>query len=508
MKRKSTYIISILALGIVMGLLIATKLDFTNHTDAKDSDFTKPTAAYVSGHDLEKSTIDVAQEVGKAVVSISMEKTEKIGGGSPHVRRYYFGFPFQDEREGPFEDDFFQRFFDDFFGGFPEREFKQRGLGSGVIISNEGYILTNEHVVANADKLTVTLSDGREFRAEIKGTDPRSDLAIIKINAKELPVVTLGDSDNVKIGQWVLAVGNPFGYVLENPEPTVTMGVISALHRSLNRGFGRDRDYSDLIQTDAAINPGNSGGPLVNLSGQVIAINVAIFSTSGGYQGVGFAIPINSAKRIISRLIEGEKILYGWLGVNIQDINDDLMDYFGLKSKDGVLVAKVLEDTPAQKAGIKEGDIIVKLDGNDITKTNDLTKFVARTQVGKEADVQIIREKQQMTLRVKVGQRPDTVKEDNFIESEDKESWRGLKVKSLEDISPRKYRIPEKIGVVVVDVEPNSLADEAGIVPGDVILSINKNQIDNLDDYNNVTKKLKGDALIGTSRGYFVVKEK
>ncbi|HDN85752.1 MAG TPA: trypsin-like serine protease, partial [Candidatus Omnitrophica bacterium] len=258
--------------------------------------------------DLEEATIKVAEKVGKAVVSISTVVRKKMG-------RWEF--------EPPFEDEFFRRFFEEFFGEFP-RERKEIGLGSGVIIDKDGYILTNEHVIQGAEEIKVRLPDGREFKAEVKGVDKRSDLAVIKINAHNLPVAELGDSDNLKIGQWVVAIGNPFGFAIESPQPTVTVGVISALHRYLPRIGKRERFYDDLIQTDAAINPGNSGGPLVDLNGKVIGINVAIITTSGGYEGIGFAIPINRAKRILGKLIRGEKILYGWLGITIQDLNEDL----------------------------------------------------------------------------------------------------------------------------------------------------------------------------------------
>jgi len=306
-----------------------------------------PAPASFEGFRMEDAIINVANIAGKAVVSISTEHTQKLRGGG----RRFFRTPF---RSSPFsEDESFRRFFDDFFGEMPDREYKQMGLGSGVIIDGEGYILTNEHVISDADKITVTLPDGREFKGEVKGKDVRSDLAIIKINAKDLPACALGDSDNLKIGQWVVAVGNPFGFALQNPEPTVTAGVISALHRSIGR-IAPNRDYGDLIQTDAAINPGNSGGPLVNLKGEIVGINVAIFSTSGGYEGVGFAIPINNAKKIISFLKEGKKILYGWLGVTVQDLSEDMAKYFGCPDKNGVLVGKVLENSPAQKAGMKD----------------------------------------------------------------------------------------------------------------------------------------------------------
>jgi serine protease Do len=511
MKSGKLFVFSILILiGIFVGILISTRFDWISHIAAQDSGTSELTSknletsdSYSSIHNLEKATIEVAQEVGEAVVSISTEKIEKLEGSG--VKRYEFGSPYGEDDF--LEDDFFDRFFEDFSGGF-ETEYKLRGLGSGVIIDKEGYILTNEHVVGDADKLVVTLSDGGEFNAEIKGTDTRSDLAIIKIEAKEeLPVAKLGDSNEVKIGQWVLAVGNPFAFALDNPEPTVTMGVVSALHRTLGQVVSRDRDYSDLIQTDAAINPGNSGGPLVNLSGQVIGINVAIFSTSGGYQGVGFAIPINSAKRIVSSLIAGKKILYGWLGVNIQDLDEGLMNYFKLQSQKGVLVAKVFADSPAAKAGLKEGDVITKFNAAPIKNANELVKIVAGTEVGKIADVALVREGKEMALRIEIDERPESIDAESLsIKSE--ASWRGIEVQSLDSNIARRFRIMENRGVIVTRVEPNSQADDADIIPGDVILEINRESVGDIDDYNRITGKLKGDALIKASRGYFVVREK
>jgi len=231
-------------------------------------------------------------------------------------------------------------------------------------------------VVEGANKLTVILSDGRQFAAEVKGSDSRSDLAVIKIEAEDLPVAGLGDSDTLKIGQWVVAIGNPFGFAMQNPEPTVTVGVVSALHRTLGNAMVQDRDYTDLIQTDAAINPGNSGGPLVDIRGNVIGINVAIVSTTGGNQGIGFAIPVNSAKRIISKLIEGKKIEYGWLGISIQELNDDLAKYFGLGAdKKGVLIADVLAGGPGDKGGLRPGDIIIKFDNHPIRDVKSLLQW-------------------------------------------------------------------------------------------------------------------------------------
>jgi serine protease Do len=301
-----------------------------------------------------------------------------------------------------------------------------------------------------------------------------------------------------------VAIGNPFGFVMQNPEPTVTAGVISALHRTLGRGLSGDRDYNDLIQTDAAINPGNSGGPLVNLKGEVVGINVAIFSTSGGYQGVGFAIPINNAKRIISRLIEGKKILYGWLGVTVQDLSDELAKYFGLADKNGVLVAKVLENSPAQKAGIKESDVIKEFDNKAINNVKELLSAVSRAEVGRKVKVVVVREKKELNLNVEIGERPEDLEE--RISSGVSSNWRGLEVEELSPENARRFSIEEKTGVVVTDVEPNSPADRAGLIPQDVILEINKQAVKNISDYQKITQGVKGDCLVKTARGYFLIK--
>lgn len=497
MKRKHIIAgLSFLLAGLVIGVALTIKLDILSPAQSQISKTEAPSS--FEGYRMEDAVITVANTTGKAVVSISAEHTAKIRG----ERSYRFSYPFGEPPSG--EDEFFRRFFDDFFGTMPDREYKQIGLGSGVIIDSEGYILTNEHVVGEADKITVTLPDGRTFKGEIKGRDERSDLAVIKINASNLPAAFLGDSDNLRIGQWAVAIGNPFGFALQNPEPTVTAGVISALHRSLGRGLSANKDYNDLIQTDAAINPGNSGGPLVNLRGEIIGINVAIFTTSGGYQGVGFAIPVNSAKRIISRLIAGKKILYGWLGVTVQDLTDDLTKHFGLLDKKGALVANVLENGPAQKAGIVTGDVIRNFDNKLINNVRELLNAVARVEVGSKVKAVVARDKKELTLEVVIGQRPDNLEESGAVVSGS--SWRGLEVEDIGPENARRFRIEERKGIVVVSVEPNSPADEAGITAGDVILEINKLAIKNISDYETVTKNLNGNALIRTSRGYSLVK--
>lgn len=442
----------------------------------------------------ESAFISIAKEVYPAVVSITTVHVEKIGGFSYRPR-------------GPFGEDFFDDFFREFFGGFPEREYRAVGLGSGVIIDKEGYILTNYHVVEGSEKdqVTVKLPDGREFKGAITGVDQRSDLAIVKIEAKDLPVARLGDSDKLEIGQWAIAIGNPFGFVLGDPNPTMTVGVISALHRTLPQTLETGRYYGDLIQTDAAINRGNSGGPLVNVNGEVIGINVAIFSTTGGYQGIGFAIPINTAKEVIDDLIKGKRVLYGWLGVKVQDITQSLADYFGLSDMEGVLVAEVLPDGPAFAGGLKDGDIIRTYEGEEVKNTQELIKRVSRTKVGKKVEVGVIREKKPLSLRVEIAERPTSLAE---LGGQAKPAvWRGLEVSEISPELARRYNLTETKGVVVTNIEMGSPAEEAGLREGDVINEIDRAVVENLSDYNRCISRAKGKTLVRTTRGYFILKE-
>ena len=431
---------------------------------------------------LQDRFVEVSKKVGPAVVSISVESTERV-----EARRQRFsGAP-----PSEFDEDLFERFFRDFYGEMPDREFKQKGLGTGVIIDPEGYILTNEHVVHGADKVTVTLPDGREFKGEIKGTDPRSDLAVFKIEAKSLPAAELGDSDQLKTGQWAIAVGNPFGWAVGGSEPTLTVGVVSALHRSLRLG-GEMRDYSDLMQTDAAINPGNSGGPLLNLSGQVIGINTAIFSTTGGYQGIGFAIPVNVAKRIVGDLIHGKKVLYGWLGISVQDVTEDLKTHFNLPSREGVIVARVMENSPGQRGGLKDGDVILSLDGQPVKNVRELLKKVAGIPVGRKVPVVVVRDGKQSQLSVEIGERPS---EAEGAQTRGEGTWRGLAVSEMNQ------------KVIISQVEPDSAADQAGLQVGEPLFEVNRRPVRSVKEFEEITRNTKGDALVKTSRGYFVLRE-
>jgi serine protease Do len=497
MNIKKITFISVLALVIIISSILMAKLIFLPFTDGenKRADVTLDAAQSGAGTQArildENAFMKIAEEVGPTVVSVSTEYITKV-----RSEIYYSPFGY---------DNFFNRFFNDFFRDTPERELRQWGLGSGVIIDESGYILTNEHVIRGADKITVTLTDGREFRGELRGKDERSDLAIIKIEAKSLPVAKLGDSDKARIGQWAIAIGNPFGYAVQSAKPTVTVGVVSALDRLLPVAIGRGRDYSGLIQTDAAINPGNSGGPLVNIKGEVIGINVVIFSTSGGYQGIGFAIPVNTAKDILKRLIEGKKILYGWLGISLQNIDSALADYFNLSDMEGVIVAKVLPDSPAEKGGLKEGDVIRRFDREKIKDLKALIEIVGQADIGKSIVIGIIRDKKEMPVTVRIGERPSGT-ESRQDKVEAGESWRGLEVTRITPDIARRYRIEQRKGIIVSNVEPGSAADEAGIRPGDIIVRINNKSVNSMDDYKNIITTIVGDALIKTSRGYLVVR--
>ncbi len=494
----------LLLAGVVLAGLLGGRADLWSSSAKPASPGTggllsSAQAASSEAESLQAAFMRIAQQVGPAVVSISTEQIER-------VRQYFRGHPFFGGEE-PFED-----FFRQFYGDMPERELRRFGLGSGVVIDDRGFILTNEHVVADAEKITVTLSDGREFTGIVKGKDTRSDLAVVKVDAKKLTAAALGDSTPVKTGQWAIALGNPFGLMGSGPsaralgaEPTLTVGVISALNRQLPRTTRYDRDYSELIQTDAAINPGNSGGPLINLQGEVIGINVAILTSSRGFEGVGFAIPVNKAKSILSSLIEGRKVIYGWLGIQIQDITDDVAEYYGLTDREGVLVYQVLPESPASKAGMKDGDIIKSYDGQAIHHSRELIDRVSNTKAGKRSAIEILRDGKRQAFQVDIGERP--VEAEGEGGGAPTEAWRGLQVSALTPELAERSNLPaDTSGVLIVQVKEGSPAEQAGLRPGDVINEISRIRIENLGDYRKATAQVKGNALVRTNRGYVVIK--
>ncbi len=442
-------------------------------------------------HAVEK----VAKDVGPAVVSI---RTEQV--------QYYRSAPY-------YSGDLFDQFFYDFFGGHPQYQQKRQGLGSGVIIDSRGYILTNEHVVRGADKITVMLPDGRSFNGQLKGIDNRSDLAVLKIDPLEMVLPPIGNSDDLNIGQWVVAIGNPFGHVLNDPQPTVTTGVVSALHRALPATTRRDTDYSDLIQTDAAINPGNSGGPLVNLKGEIIGINVAIFSTSGGYQGIGFAVPINYAKTIVDQIIKGKKVEQGWIGISIQDMDYRLAKYFNLPSAEGVLTLKVLDDSPAQEAGLRDRDIILSINDVKMRSSALLIKYISNRDIGETVDIKVLRQGGEKNIPVKIARRPEPedlwesktpAGQDNLA---DAQPWKGLQLQNITEEFKDQFRLETIKGVMVTDVLPNSPAQHAGIREGDIIIAVNNQAVRNLQDLNRIKETVSGNCLIQTLRGFFVIED-
>ena len=403
----------------------------------------------------------LAETVSPAVVHIRVVKTVKSEGPAfgPFNRN-----PFGDNKQ-------FRDFFSHRFGPQRRPEFKQPGLGSGFIIDKAGYIVTNNHVVDGADSIKVILKDETEYNAEVIGRDPVTDIALIKIEAKhDLPSVPLGSSDNLKVGEWVTAIGSPFGL-----QYTVTAGIVSAKGRVIGSG-----PYDDFIQTDASINPGNSGGPLINMQGQVVGINTMIIA---GGQGIGFAIPIDLAKSIVTQLKTNGQVTRGWLGITIQDLKGQLAEYYGVSGKTGVLVASVVPGDPADQAGIQPKDIITEINGEEVTSSRDLTKLAANLGVGDTAKVMILRNGKSKTLEIQIGKRPMTMASASESRQKEKQGEYGFKVADLTPEMARRFKIEETSGVIVVGVVANSQADTAGVQQGDLIIEINHKDIGSVKDF-------------------------
>ena len=414
--------------------------------------------------------VELAKQLKPTVVNIGTEKKPRVQ--RRQQPRQYGNSPFGND---PFQD-FFDRFFED---QLPQTQ-RQKSLGSGFIISSDGYILTNNHVVDGADEIKVKFDNGKELKGEVRGSDAKLDLALIKVVSDEkLPVAPLGDSDELQVGEWVMAVGNPFGL-----SETVTAGIVSAKGRVIGSG-----PYDDFIQTDASINPGNSGGPLFNAKGEVIGINSAIIA---GGQGIGFAIPVNMAKSIITQLRESGKVTRGWIGVSIQPVTKDLADSFGLAGEKGALVSEVLPEGPAEKGGVKSGDIIVSFDGKEIKEMNDLPRMVAATPSGKSVTVRLIRDGKEETLALVVEKMKDG-DEGSIADTQDK---LGLTIKDLTKELAASLRIKDTSGVVVTDVRMDSLAMSAGIQRGDIIKEINGRKIEKADDYAKALAGVKKDKML------------
>lgn len=414
--------------------------------------------------------VQLSKQLKPTVVNI--RTTKNIKPQNPHR---------QPQLQNPF-DDFFGRFFDNFNQQQQQRPRKEQSLGTGFIISAEGYILTNNHVVSQADEVMVKLSDGREIKGEVKGADEKLDLALIKISEKEkLPVAELGDSDALEVGEWVMAIGNPFGL-----SQTVTAGIVSAKGRVIGSG-----PYDDYIQTDASINPGNSGGPLFSSSGKVIGINSAIIA---GGQGIGFAIPINMAKDIIAQLRDDGKVTRGYLGIRFQPLTADLAKSFGLDSDKGELIASVEKDTPAEKAGLKAGDIILAYDGKTLTEHNELPRLVATTPVNKKVILTVFRAGKEVKIPLVVGklQENDSKKVDNSNSNEKL----GLVVQELSKELAARIGIKDSKGLIITEIKQGTPAEAAGISAGDIIIEVNAQATDSLESYSAAVASLKeGDVV-------------
>lgn len=441
-----------------------------------------PAAAKQSPPDF----VELARRLKPTVVNIGTEKKPRL-----QKRQQPRSF-----NNSPYGSDPFQDFFEKFFEDQRPQNQRQKSLGSGFIISADGYILTNNHVVDGADEIKVKFANGKELKGELKGSDAKLDLALIKVTSNEkLPVADLGDSDGIEVGEWVLAIGNPFGL-----SETVTAGIVSAKGRVIGSG-----PYDDFIQTDASINPGNSGGPLFNAKGEVIGINSAIVA---GGQGIGFAIPVNMAKSIISQLREKGKVTRGWIGVSIQPVTKDLADSFGLAAEKGALVSEVVPESPAEKGGVKSGDIIIAFDGKEIKEMNDLPRLVAATAAGKGVPVKVIRDGKEERLTLVIEKLKDG-DDDSGAETQDK---LGLTVKDLTKELAASLRIKDSTGVVVTDVRSDSLAMSAGIQRGDLIREVNGNSITKAEEYEKVLSSLKKDKVIrllirhGESSRYVAIK--
>jgi serine protease Do len=468
--------------GLIYLILVFTLVMLVNQASAVNA-IASPTDSHVPS-----SFSQIVKKAAPSVVNIS----------SVTVVSTDQQMPFQN----PFGDDPFGDLFDHFFRyripipQVPE-DYRQTGLGTGFIIDKDGYILTNNHLVESAEEINVTLVDKREFKAEIIGRDPKTDLALLKIEgAEDLEPLTLGDSDKLEVGDWVVAIGNPFG--LEN---TVTAGIVSAKYR---RNV-TDSSYDNYIQTDASINRGNSGGPLMNTKGEVIGINTAIFSSSqtGGSIGIGFAVPSNMARDLLPQLKKG-KVVRSWLGAMIQPITADLRNALDLKDNKGALVADVITDGPAEEAGFKRGDVIVSFDGKDINESSELPYIVSSTPVGKTVDVEVSRAGRRQTIKVKLEELPED--EGSVVGSREPSSSPsslGLYVQELTPDTARRYGLSDTSGIIVTRVDGNSAASEAGFRTGDIILEVDQEEIENIRHFNQKIQGYKADDTI-----LFLVKRK
>jgi serine protease Do len=489
MKPGGSWLVpyALLALGVAIGVVVASDIGWlpsgSAGPDSTPSEgmarpvATVPQSPLTGGN--AKSFVEIAKTVKPAVVNIAASRSGKSGDGP---------------QSSPFDDPFFRKFFgDEFFKREqPHRERKERGQGSGVIVDSNGLIITNNHVVNKADDIRVILSDKREFKGKLIGMDTKTDIAVVKIDATGLSTIPLADSDQLEVGEFVLAVGSPFGLT-----QSVTMGIVSAVGRA-SMGIA---EYEDFIQTDAAINPGNSGGALVNVKGELVGINTAIFSQSGGNMGIGFAVPSNLARSIMDQLVKTGKVVRGWLGVAIQELTPELASQFGLVDTKGVLVSDVMDDSPAKKAGFERADVITEYDGKPMDSPTHLRNAVAQTPIGRKVSIKVIRDKKPKTIEVTIVEQPKSLgqagSEDNGESTAPAGVLSDLDVRELNEELASRYGIrPTERGVVIIRIRPGSTAEDMGVREGDIVLEVNRKPVSSLKSYERAVSGLAKDQAV------------
>ena len=462
--------------SMTLGLILIAALFVTGAstlTGPSRRDGARGLVAAARAQSIVESLPDVIERVVPAVVNISSKRVVQTRANHPYM-----------------SDPFFRRFFEDYFRRFDiPAEQVQTNLGSGVIVSREGYILTNNHLVGEADEVLVTLPDKREFDAEIVGTDERTDVAVLKIEAEDLPTVSLGNSDVLRLGEPVIAIGYPF-----QVGQTVTKGIVSAL----NRVNLRLTQYENFIQTDAAINPGNSGGALINVHGELIGINTAILSRTGGNQGIGFAIPINMANTIMEKILRDGRVIRGWLGVLPQDIDPQMAELFDADVTEGVVITEVVEGSPAERGGIERDDIVVSLGGKPVRDGMAFRNMIAAIDPGTSVEIEVIRDGKPKRLEVEIGEQESG---ELAARSEETDTvsplFTGVSLEVVEDYHRRRFELPRDIeGLIVTEVQPSSNAAEAGLQAGDVIEEINRQKVDTIAEFHEILDRSRKDRAL------------
>lgn len=481
-KVSVKFFVGILTFGIILGVIGGY---YFGNVDFLRKLLPSKATSSVIIKGFPPSFADLVDKVSPAVVNISTTKMPK----SPD---------FFSDHQSPFEEFFGRGFWEKFFGRkLPQQ--KQRSLGSGFIVSREGYIITNSHVVEEAEQINIRLVNEKTYEAEVVGRDEKTDLALIKAKkGADFPEpVKLGDSNKLRVGDWVMAIGNPFGL-----DHTVTAGIVSAKGRVIGAG-----PYDDFIQTDASINPGNSGGPLFNIQGEVVGINTLIYSTTGGNIGIGFAVPINMAKGIMEQLKKQGRVTRGWMGVSLQNLTPELAETFGVKDQEGALITDVIPASPADKAGLKKGDIVVECNGKKIKRIQDFSRQVGTTTIGDSVNLIVVRDRERKTFVVTVKEKEEVKK----LAPENIGPDIGIQVEELTPEVAQNFGYPEtEQGVIIFQVEPRSAADEAGLKSGDVIKEVNRKPVNSLKDFRDTIKdsSLQGGILFFVNRkegSFFVV---